>query len=137
MAVSFGFFADPGLVTPISSPAQLAQAPLSATGPADKAVYVGSAVANKTLKAASNPGVDQIVLSVTDSAGGTGHATTAIKLAATQGGLAAGGQSLNLGTQILSGAANAVPVWLRFTDATGTVGVSSELSLASNAVLEQ
>lgn len=69
------------------------------------------------------------------------HPTTEIKLALTEAGLnsAVAGAALNLGTQILSGAANAVPVWFRFTNTVTTVSDDTgfpELSINVNAIKE-
>ena len=67
-----------------------------------------------------------------DSATG-GHATTAIKMSLTSGGLsgASGGASLALATSssIIGGVANAIDWWVSVTDAVGNGVVSTELSL--------
>jgi hypothetical protein len=106
--------------------------------PADIVLYVGSTEAGKKLQAASDPGVDQIVVTLADSAPGAGHETTEIKLATTQAGLdtAVAGDPLNLGLEILSGTANAAQIWIRSRDATGQQGNSTELSISSNALHE-
>jgi hypothetical protein len=137
MAISFAFYADSGLTTPVSSE-QLVQAADGSLSPAQVEVFFGSTVAGRQARAASNPGTDQIILSVNDSNPGGGEPASAIKLALTQGGLAGatGGAPLNLGTQILSGSGNAVPVWIQFTDSTAVVQSDSTISLQLNSVVE-
>lgn len=62
------------------------------------------------------------------------HESTEIKLALTNGGLAAAtaGAALSIGTVVLGGSANAVPVHVRIDDATAVVGAASELSIRTN-----
>jgi hypothetical protein len=69
------------------------------------------------------------------------HETTEIKLALTQGALAAAtpGAALNLGATILGGVANAVEFWLRKTNAVTTVGDNTgfaEHGIFINEVIE-
>ena len=69
------------------------------------------------------------------------HPTTEIKLALSSIGLdsAVAGAALNLGTQILSGSANAVPVYFRFTNTVVTVSDDTgypELSIDVNSIKE-
>lgn len=137
MAVTLKFYADAGLTTELVSLDRSANADGS-SGSVDAVVYLGSVAAGKTFRAASNPGVDALVLSVADAASGSGHPAGEIKLATSAGGLAAAvaGAPLNLGTQILSGAGNAIAVWVRWTNTVAVVGVSNELSLNLNTVLE-
>jgi hypothetical protein len=94
-------------------------------------VWFGSTTSGYKLQAASNPGTDHLYLSVVDSATGTGHATTAVKLATTSGGLATAtaGVALDLNTVIYGGASLAEEIWIEVTDAVGQVAKSTELSL--------
>lgn len=69
------------------------------------------------------------------------HPTSEIKLALSSGGLtsAIAGAALDIGTQILSGTSNAVPVYLRFTNSVDTVSddtADPELGIYINAVSE-
>lgn len=100
--------------------------------------WIGSVASGKTLQAESNPGVAQIVLSIVDAAAGSGHPSTDISLALTSVGLdsATPGASLNLGTSILSGVANAKEIWIGMEDSTGVVGTSTELSVQTNLCRE-
>lgn len=68
------------------------------------------------------------------------HPTTEIKLATSEGGLAAGGQTLDIGTSIDSGSANAVTIWVRVTNTIDTVMSNygnPELSIAIESVQEE
>jgi hypothetical protein len=100
--------------------------------------WIGSTASGRTLQAESNPGVDQIVLSVTDAAAGSGHPVSDISLALTSVGLdsATPGASLNLGTSILSGVVNAKEIWIGVEDSTGVVGTSTELTVTTNLLRE-
>lgn len=69
------------------------------------------------------------------------HPTTEIKLALSSIGLdsAVAGAALNLGTQILSGSTNAIPVYFRFTNTVTTVSDDTgypELSINVNSIKE-
>jgi hypothetical protein len=193
MATTFAFYLDSGLtnVVQVATPINFSQK-VGATDPQDATVYFGSTTANRQARAASNPGVDNLVVSVVNvittwagttakiagnyvvptvwngykyrctvggTTGGTqptwpttvgntvvdgtvtwicekAHATTEVKLAATQGGLAAGGQTLSLGTTVSSGTVNAKPVWIRVSDTTDVVSLFTELQLSLNTVNE-
>lgn len=137
MTVTLKFYADAGLTTELTSLARSANSDGS-SGAIDSVIYLGSAAAGKTFRALSNPGVDQIVLTPTDAAAGSGQAVGAIKLALSAGGLpgAAAGAPLNLGTQILSGAGNAIAVYVRWTNAVTTPGTYTDLSLNLNTLQE-
>lgn len=136
MAFVFGFFADAALTTPISAPLVFNQV-AGASSPDDKVVYYGGAAGHQ-VKAKSDPGVDQITVSVVDASSGSGSPAADVKLALTSGGLAGatGGAALNLGTVINGGVANAVPVHIRVTDSTATPGLNTDLSLTTNALYQ-
>jgi hypothetical protein len=134
MAGTFKFYTDAGLVTALSTS-------LKASGAStDFRIWFGSAETEDAYKveADSDPGVDQIEISITDSAPSTGHAASAVKLALTEGGLATatGGAALDIGTSVNSGAANAVEVWVRVADAVGSLATSTELGLTTNTLIE-
>ncbi|MCQ9378794.1 hypothetical protein [Methyloversatilis sp. XJ19-49] len=118
--MTFGFFADAGLSIPLGASTRH----LSTQG--DRLIYFGSPAAGKQLQDATNPGVTNLQIVVTDSAGGSGLAAAAIKLAATNGGLAGatGGTALAIGHTVLSGAGNAKPVHIRIDASAGTVGTT-------------
>lgn len=137
MAITFQFYSDAALTLPISSQG-FTQAADGSIPPDQRLVYFGSTTASRTLKAVSNPGVDPINISVIDAATGSGEPATAVKMAATQAGLAAAvaGAVFSVGTQVLSGSANAKPVWIQVIDATAAVGTYTDLSLQTVACVE-
>lgn len=138
MSTSFKLFTDSGLTSELSGNLVFEESVDHTQLPADQVLYLGSNAASKKIEAASDPGTDQIAVSITDSAVGSGHEATEIKLALTEAGLdsATGGASLNLGVTINSGVANAVAIWIRSRDATSTAGTSTELGITTNAVNE-
>jgi len=91
-----------------------------------------------TYEASSNPGVDQISISIGDTAPGSGHEAAEITLGLTAGDLATNtaGASLDIGTSFLSGASNAETFYMRVENAVTTVSNSLELSVARNALLK-
>ncbi|RBP74114.1 hypothetical protein DET64_105240 [Marinobacter nauticus] len=109
-----------------------------ATGPVDFVFYLGSTVSGKRFQAASNPGVDNILISVADSNPVGGQGVGAIKLAASSAGLdsAVAGAALDLGSEILSGASNAVEVHVRVEATDLTEGTYTDLSLQTNNLVE-
>lgn len=132
--MAFGFYSDSALTTPVTSLVfmQASADPVAA----DRVIYLGNPSAG-TLQAASDPGVDQIVVSVVDSTPSGGQPSSAIRLALSSGGLdsATPGASLNVGATISGLSANAVAIHIRALDSTGVVGVYNDLSLATNEVL--
>jgi len=137
MAITFKFYSDAALTTAITAPLAFSQATPSPT-PDDKVVYLGSVASGKTAEAVSDPGVDQIVVSIVDSASGSGSPATDVKLALSSGGLssATAGAPLNIGTSIASGTANATAIHIRVLDSTGSVGTHADLSLETNDLVE-
>lgn len=138
MSISFAFFNDAGLTSPLVGNLQIQQASDGSTGPVDVNLFFGSVATGRKVQAATDPGIDPIILDVVDSAPGSGHEDTEIKLATTQIGLdsATPGASLNLGTELLSEVGNATSIWIRIEDATGVIGTSLELSIQMNNVIE-
>jgi hypothetical protein len=134
MSGTFNFFTDAALTVALSTDLQ------ASGSSSDFRLWFGSAATADAyqVQASSDPGVDQIEISITDSAPGTGHANTAVKLALSESGLATAvaGDPLDIGTSVTSGAANAVEVWVRVTDAIGSLTVSTELGLTTNTLEE-
>lgn len=137
MALSFGFFSDPALTTPINARLQFIQDAI-APQPLDKVIYFGSRLSGRVCKAASNPGVDPVVLSVVDAASGAGSPAGDVRLALSSSGLASalGGQPLNLPAVIAGGQAGAVAVHLRVLDSTGASGIHVDLALQTGVLKE-
>lgn len=90
--------------------------------------YVGTSDVAKKLQAASNPGIDSIVVSIVDASPGGGVETTHVKLAVSEAALssATGGASLALGTDLTGG--TAYPVWYQWDNSVGA-GTYTEISL--------
>lgn len=137
MDITFGFYTDSALTTPLSSSLLFVQ-DVDSPVAQDKVIYFGSPVANSVAKAASNPDVDQVELSVSDSLVGIGSPVTDVKLALSLSGLntAVGGASLALGTQVLSGMAGAKQIFIRVLDSTHVVGNRSDLSIVTTSLAE-
>lgn len=129
-------FLDAGLTTAFDDATHTLDAFALNGGSDDGVFYIGSDAATGTtvIEAASDPGIDQLVVSISDSAPGTGVEAAHIKLALTQLGLdsAVAGDPLNIGTGVTSGAANAVPVWYRWDNSVGA-STYTEISLGLSA----
>jgi hypothetical protein len=138
--MAFTFFHDAALSSPVTvgNPLDFAGSYDLSTGNTDLEFWFGNTDAARTAQAYSNPGTDPITVTVTDSAPSTGQPTTLYKLALTQPGLATASQAVAIGTSVLGGAANAVPLWVRANLAGGvaTLGVTTDLSFDTNALLE-
>lgn len=136
---SFGFFHDSALTQPIEAGTELSGTHVSGVGtPIDTLIYFGSPYAGLKLQMASAPGVAPIIISIADANAGTGSPASEVKLALSSGGLASatGGASLTLSHTVLSGTANAVPIYTRRTSALAASGYDTDLSLNANGVLE-
>lgn len=135
---TFKIYADAGLTVPITGAGSVDFSQIASGAAVDRVVYFGSAEAGKKLQAASDPGTDPVELSIFDSNALAGLEPTAMKLALSSGGLdaATAGAALALGTTILSGTANAVPVFIRSDAATATPAVFDDLVLRVAGVLE-
>ena len=138
MATTYAFFHDSALTSAVNSgnPITALQDTINSLAPVDVQIWFGSATASRKARASSNPGVDQIAVTIADSATGSGEPASAVKLATSQGGLdsATAGASLNIGTQVLSGSGNAMSFWVRIDDATLATGAYTDLSLSASIV---
>lgn len=135
---TFAIYTNSALTTLFTGSLTAAQNVDGSTGRQDFQLFLGSPATGKILQAESAPGTNQIALSVVDSASGTGHPASEIKLALLQASLTAatGGASLNLGTTINSLAPGAKEFWVGITDSTHVVGTSTELSITTNLLRE-
>jgi hypothetical protein len=133
-----GFFTDSGLSTPAARMSAL-QASDGTAPPVDLVAYFGDLDASRVWKAASDPGVDDIVVTVFDSEGGESLLPSVIRLATTQVGLdtATPGAELNIGPSVDGGSANAITIWLRFDTNVFDAGLYDNLSLAVNALVAE
>ncbi|UZR28073.1 hypothetical protein [Methylococcus mesophilus] len=135
---SFKLYTDAALTTPLTGSLVATQNADGSTPAIQFTLYLGSTTASRMIQANANPGVDQIQATVVDAGAGSGHDVSEVKLAATQAGLASavGGAALDLGTSVLSDAANAKPIWIEVNDATHVVGTATELSVVIADVRE-
>ncbi|CAI8818298.1 hypothetical protein [Methylococcus capsulatus] len=135
---TFALYTDAALTQLLAGNLVATQNADGSTPPVVFTLYLGSPTANRKIQANANPGVDPIQATVVDANTGSGHSASEVKLAATQAGLAAavGGSALDLGTEILSGAANAKPIWIEVNDATHAVGTATELAVVIANVRE-
>jgi hypothetical protein len=140
MTISFTFYHDAALTEPITAlnPLTATQDTAGVLAAVDKTIYLGSTLTGNKIQAASDPGVDAIVVSVVDADGATGSPATEFKLALSSGGLAAAvaGDPLSLSHTINSGVANAVPIYTRRDSAIVVAGSYTDLTLETNTVLE-
>lgn len=133
--MSFQFWNDAALtVAGASNPVQQSD---NSIAPVQEQKWLGRPDGNFLYQADSNPGVDNIVISIVSS--GAGQPTTAIKLAITQAGLATAtaGAPLTVGTSMQSGVANAFTFWAQYDDALLVAGTYANLSLKTNAVRQK
>ena len=137
MALSFGFYSDAALTTPVASRLQFVQA-VADPAAVDRVIWFGSPLAGRMCQAASEPGVDPVTIAIADANSGAGSPAGDVRLALTSGGLdaAAGGDPLVLPETINGGVAAAVPIHIRVLDSTHASGVHNDLSLISNALRE-
>lgn len=138
--ITFKFFHDPSLTQEIDvgDPLTATQDSAGGIGPVDKVIYLGSPASATQIQAASNPGVDPIVVSIVDADPGTGAPASEFRLALSSGGLASAtpGDPLTLSHTLLSGTGNAVPIYTRRTSALTVPGAYTDLSLQTNSVTE-
>lgn len=137
MTISLAIYADSGLTSLITS-SSIAQASDGSSAAADRVVYFGSNAVGKKFQAASNPGVANITVNISDAATGSGVQAAHVKLATTQAGLAGAtaGAALSLGTQVLSGAGNGAAVWMRVDTPALTAAIYTDVSLVTNGLVE-
>lgn len=140
MAVSLKFYSDAALTQEVNAgnPIYALQDTANSLTPVQTQLWLGSTATGTVFNATSNPGVDDIVISVTDSNGATGQTTAAVKLATTQAGLAAAvaGASLIVGTSRNSGVSNAFSFWIQLDDVAAVVGSYTDLGITTNALNE-
>lgn len=133
MAITFRFYTDPALTTPLDRPLYLFMS--SAAGASgDGVLYLGSTVPGRVLQATAEPGVAVVSVSIDGGAGGL--PVNAVRLASSAAGLdsAVPGASLDLGVEIASQIA--VAIHFRVTQDGFTPGDFANLALQINALSE-
>lgn len=138
MAISFGFYFDSAKTLSLTTAAVFSMNADGSTGPVDTILYLGSTTASRKAQAASNPGVDQLSVSIEDSNPAGGEPAGAVKLALTAAGLdtASAGAPLSLGITELLSSESGFPVHVRVTDQTGVVGNYADLALKTCDLFE-
>lgn len=137
MSNSLAFYSDAGLTTPLSQLLAVQTNDGSAAA-VDRVVYLGSPLVSMVFQAQSDPGIDQITVSINDSLSGLQIPAASLRLALSSGGLAAAtpGAALDVGTEILSGSENAVAVHVRVDADAIAAGSYNNLSLMTNSTQE-
>ncbi len=122
MALIDHVYHDPGLTDQFDDTTDTLPAGALQGADGDGVFYVGTPNAANQIQAESDPGVDPIVVSIADSAPGSGVEVTDIKLASSQSGLgsAIAGNPLSIGATIAGGIPGAVPVWYRWNNTQGS-----------------
>ena len=137
MALSFAFHSDAALTTPVAARLPFVQAVADPVA-VDRVLYFGSRLSGRVCQAASDPGVDPVVVAIADANPGGGSPAGDVRLALTASGLdtAVGGDPLVLPATIAGGVAGAVAVHVRVLDSTHASGVHNDLSLVTNTLRE-
>lgn len=133
MAITFKFYADPGLTTELATGGDTI---VQGVGQHDRVIYFGSTASGTTLQAASSPGTDPVTLTPTGTGTGVDATNIALSLSAIGLDSATPGDALTLGTSLASGAASAVEVYVRTLGAALAPGSYPGLSITTNAVVE-
>lgn len=127
-STSFKFYSDAALTQEVAAPFQILQNVSGNTPEAERVFqfWLGSTIASRKLQRASNPGVDQIILGIVDDAPSDGQPASALKIFQGANPPAdwsqiAGGNQIVLGTDLLSGVANAISIFVRWDDALGVI----------------
>jgi hypothetical protein len=130
---NFAFYQDSNLTTLLTG--NNMQIP---EGVSNAQVYFGSTNSSYKLQRVSSPGIDSILVTVADANPGSGAEALWIKLSITYSGLdtAVAGADLNLGSTIYGGVANAIPFWIRVSNALTGASSSTDLSISISDVKE-
>lgn len=117
MAISLGFFNDAALTVPVTT-LTFIHAIDDSLPFVKQRVFLGSPTGTSTFQAASNPGVDDIEVSISDPNLPDGFDFDMVKVAASSLALdsAIPGDPFVIGPQILGGAGNGVEVWFQVID---------------------
>jgi len=133
-----GFFEDSGLSVPFAGITAM-QASDGSSAAVDRQVWLGVTDTDRAYYAASDPGTDDIVVSIIDAASGASLLPSSLRLAFDAGGLdtATPGASLAIGTDVQPGSVNAVSFMIRIDTAAFASGVYNNLSLTTNPLISQ
>lgn len=134
MALTLKFYTDANLTHEITV-LTYTRATDGSLAAEDRLIYCGSAASGKTFTAVAG---GNITLSITDVDAGSGVPAAAVKIAATQPGLAGAvaGAGMNLGASMSSGIANAKAIWVRVQTDVLAIGDYADLALEFNNLME-
>lgn len=114
MAVNFTLYSDAGLISPITGNLVFTVADDGSTGWVVTQLWLGSNIADRKIQRATLPGVNNIIVSLSDTTGGSGPEVTDMGLSLDDITYEANGDPLDLGvTEVLSGVPNAVTFYAR------------------------
>lgn len=140
MAITFKFYHDAALTQEITSgnPLTAIQDTANLLAPVDKTIYFGSTVSGNKVQVVTNPGTDPVIVSLVDSASGSGAPTTEFKLGLSTGARdsATAGAALTLSTTINSGVGNAIPIYTRRDSVLTVAGTYTDISIQTNSLIE-
>ena len=140
----FGFYLDENLTRPVNLNTPINIVLNTAGGGAyiDIQLWFGSPDSTKKCQAASNPGVDQITITINDT-NPTIHQPDAtngpywvLALNRTELDTNPKNNSINIGTEVLGGVANAKSFWLRIFEPEQAPAIWEDWILTTNAILE-
>ena len=133
-----GFFEDSGLSVPFAGITAM-QASDGSSAAVDRQVWLGVTDTDRAYYAASDPGTDDIVVSIIDAASGASLLPSSLRLAFDAGGLdtATPGAALAIGNYVGPGSAEAVSFMIRIDTAAFASGVYDNLSLTTNPLISQ
>lgn len=98
-------------------------------------VYFGSTTSTLKVEANSDPGNDQITVSIVDADPGNGHEAAEIQLSDDGVTYETGGAALDLGTSITGGTSNKKTIYVKTTNAEGSY-YDLNLKLQINELIE-
>jgi|WetSurSiteA1Bulk_404760.scaffolds.fasta_scaffold21253_2 hypothetical protein len=129
---TFKFYSDINLTTAITGNVAIGE------GSVVNVFYLGSTDSTKKLQDSTNPGVTPMEVSIVDANPGSGPTTAWVKLALSSGGLssAVAGDPLVIGTTVLGGNANCLPIWVQIDNSLSGSSSSTDLSIQITDVKE-
>lgn len=139
MTISLKWYTDAALQTPVPGNLLNVLHSLATSEPSIHTVYLGSAESGRVFRSASDPGNEPITVLVEDATPGEFHVPDDVKLALSEEDLdtAVAGEPLVLGPELLSGAENAIEVWMAITRGdVNQVSTRQDLTVRTNEVQE-
>jgi hypothetical protein len=138
MSLSLRFYLDAALTQPVGVEAPAALGALVGGGNVERRIWLGSVESGRVFRDLADPGAVPIVVSVLDADPASGQSAASVRLALTQAALDAAtpGAPLAVGAEIMSGVANALAFWLRWSPEGSTAGAFNDIALETSDVLE-